>query len=353
MQPSGRQDRRGQLRKLLEVAAPLWGAQVASVALPMTDALYMGRLDPVALAGGGLASTLLATAILIGGSALGGMAPRVARADAASDVGALAAYLRHARWLAGAIAALVLAPALATAPLLVAAGQPVEVADAAATYVLPAILSVPFTLGCTIQRGLLAARGRARLVTLAWALAVPLNLALDHVLCDGVGPVPALGLSGIGVATSVVSLAVWLFLLVAGVRTEAEPANGWFGRYDIPIARDLLALGGPIVLAVGAEAGVFALAGLAIGWFGSPSLAGHRVATLAAHLSFLAPLALAQAAAIRVAATESADRGARAARAALGAGLAWGLASGATLVVAAPWIAGPSCPRPARRSRSP
>jgi len=338
------QGRGAELRQLLGLAAPLWGAQLASVALPMTDALYMGRLDPVALAGGGLASTLLATAILVGGSALGGMAPRVARADAASDLSALAAYVRHARWLGGAIAILVFAPALGTAPLLVAAGQPPEVAGEAAAYVLPAMFSVPFTLGCTIQRGLLAARRRARLVTLAWALAVPLNLALDHALCVGMGPIPGLGLAGIGLATSLVSLAVWLFLLVAGDRAEVEPSEGWLGRYDRAVTRDLLALGGPIVLAVGAEAGVFALAGVAVGWFGSPSLAAHRVATLAAHLAFLAPLAIAQGAAIRVAATESADRGARAARVALGTGLAWALASGAVLVVAGPWIAGAFVP---------
>lgn len=336
--------RRGELRQLLRLAAPLWGAQVASVALPLTDALYMGRLNPVALAGGGLASTLLASAILIGGSALGGMVPRIARADASTDLVALAAYLRHARWLGAAIAAVVIMPAFATAPLLVAAGQPAAVADAAATYVLPAVLSVPFTLGCTVQRGLLAARRRARLVTLAWALAIPLNLALDHVLCQGAGPIPGLGLVGIGLATSVVSLSVWVFLLAAGIRAGVEPAEGWLGRYDGVIARDLLHLGGPIVLAVWAEAGVFALAGVAIGWFGSPSLAAHRVATLAAHLSFLAPLAIGQAAAIRVAATESVDQGAYAARVALASGVTWALASAVLVVLAARWIAGAFVP---------
>ena len=113
-----------ELRRLLDVAGPLWGAQVASVALPLTDALYMGRLDSVALAGGGLASTLLATATLVGGSGLGGMAPRVARAHAASDEQRISDYVRHARWLGLAISVLVIPLALAAEPLLAAAGQP-------------------------------------------------------------------------------------------------------------------------------------------------------------------------------------------------------------------------------------
>ena len=329
-----------ELRRLLDVAGPLWGAQVASVALPLTDALYMGRLDSVALAGGGLASTLLATATLVGGSGLGGMAPRVARAHAASDEQRISDYVRHARWLGLAISVLVIPLALAAEPLLAAAGQPGDAAAAAATYVAPAILSVPFTLGCTIQRGLLAACGRARLVTVAWALAVPLNLALDHALCLGLGPVPAMGLAGVGAATSAVSLAVLLFLVVAGARAGLERSGSWLGSLDRVIGTDLVALGVPIILAVAAEAGVFAFAGVAAGWFGSPSLAAHRIATLTAHASFLAPLAIAQAAAIRVGATEATDGGALAARVALGAGLAWAVAAGAVVVLAAPWIAG-------------
>ena len=329
-----------ELRGLLGIAVPLLAAQVASVALPLTDAIYMGRLDRLALAGGGLASTLLATAVLIGGSALGGLSPRVAKAHATSDTLEVAVLVRHARWLGLVIAALVGLLALCGEPLLLAARQTSDVARAASIYLIPAAASVPFTLGCTIQRGLLAACGRARLVSAAWALAVPLNLVLDHALARGFGPVPAMGLAGVGLATSLVSLAVLVFLMLAGARTGYDGRRFWLGRWVPRVAKDLSALGGPIVLAVAAEAGAFAVAGVAVGWFGDASLAAHRVATVVAHVCFLPPLALSQAATIRVAAgAGTVDGGRMASRVPLGVAVAWALVAGLSAVIGAPLAA--------------
>ncbi len=328
-----------ELRRLIVIAVPLWAAQVASVALPLTDALYMGRLDAVALAGGGLAATLLATAILVGGSALGGMSPRVARAHAASDRSELSTYVRHARWIALAIALLTAGLALCAEPWLIAAGQAPDVALAASSYMVPATLSVPLTLGCTIQRGVLAACGRAPYVTAAWALAVPLNWALDGVLAEGLGPIPALGLQGLGLATSVVSGGVLTFLIAVGARAGLDGPGFWIGKRSARVLQDLLALGGPIMLAVAAEAGVFALAGIAVGWFGSASLAAHRIATLVAHVCFLAPLALSQAAAVRVAKSPAGEAGRLASRVPLLAAGAWAAAAGLGILLLGPWVA--------------
>jgi MATE family multidrug resistance protein len=64
--------------------------------------------------------------------------------------------------------------------------------------------------------------------------------------------------------------------------------------------RRLLGLGLPIGMQFSLEMGVFALTALFIGWFGEAELGGHQVALQFAAMSFMVPLGLSMAAAVRV-----------------------------------------------------
>jgi MATE family multidrug resistance protein len=75
----------------------------------------------------------------------------------------------------------------------------------------------------------------------------------------------------------------------------------------------LLRVGGPVGAQQWLEVGVFAMAGLLMGWMGAIALAGHQVALQLAALTFMVPLGVAQATSVMVgqAVGRSDTRGAR------------------------------------------
>ena len=75
---------------------------------------------------------------------------------------------------------------------------------------------------------------------------------------------------------------------------------GRFWRPDWPRFRQLFRLGGPIGLTMGFEGGVFSAAAYLMGLFGAPSVAAHQIALQIAATTFMVPLALGQAATVRV-----------------------------------------------------
>lgn len=290
-----------ELRRLVALAVPLVGTQVANVALPWTDALVLARLGPAELAAGGLGATLLSTAVIIVSCLLGALSAMIARARAEGRDMQARTYVEQARLLAAGFALPCLVVVGIARPLLESLGQPPAVAAGAGLYLAgaaPAFLAMPIA---AVQRHAFAAAGRPKVVTFAWACAVPLNAALDLALGFGVGPIPGLGVLGIGVVTSVVSLLVVCVLEVALRRSEPALAGTSIPRPRPGTLRTLLALGGPIAIAVGAEVGIFAGAAVAAGWFGPAALAAHHVALQTTQLLFLAPNGWAQATAIRVA----------------------------------------------------
>lgn len=320
--------RRSEARALLALARPLAIAQVAGVALPATDALVMGRLGEAALAGGGLGASLLSTATVMIGALFGALGASLARAHREGATVAARAQLASARALALAIggACAVLVPF--ARPILGVLGQSDAVSQQASSFLVGAAPALFITPLAAVQRHALAAVGRPGLVAVAWAAAVPLNLALDIVLSRGLGPVPPLGVLGVGVATSVVAGGVVALLELALVRAEPSWSHAW--RPASRPMRDILRIGAPITVSVAAEAGAFTLASIVVGRFGGAALAAQQVALQAAAMFFIVPNAIAQAAAVRVGRARGSGSVAAvglAVRVALATAVVWGASS--------------------------
>lgn len=294
---------RADLRRLAGLAVPMIGTQIALVAMPWTDALVMARLGPAELAGGALAASMLSSAFVLLSCLLGGLGPMTSAALAQKDVARASALGRAALLVALGLAVPLAGLVVFAEPMLVAAGQAAAVARCAAELLEGAAGSVLATPILLVLRHVLAARRRAHIVTIATVVGVPANAALDVVLAWGVeGWVPALGVRGVGVATSIVTVA-----MVAIVAWWARPDLPSIERPRLADARELVVLGGPIVVAVSLEVGVFLASSFVVGWLGAAALAAHSVAMQVTQLLFVVPNGLAQATAIHVAG--SSDRG--------------------------------------------
>jgi multidrug resistance protein, MATE family len=327
-----------ELRALLPLALPLAAANLATMAMGLTNAVMVGHLGGAALSAAGLGAGLNFTFAVICQSILTAVAPLAARA-----IGA-----RHHRD-AGEIAVAGLALAAATAVpliallsvldrLLAAIGYDPALAAEIGHYLRAIRWGVPAFLAAGVLRALLAASARARSVMIVLVAAVPANAALNWALIFGHLGLPALGIAGSGWATAIVQ---WLILAAAAavllLAPRRTPMRLGYGRRPLRQMREILALGLPIGGIIALETGVFLTTGILMGLLGAAALGAHQLVLNFASLCFMVPLGIGQAATVRVGFELGAGRPAQASRAAFVA-----LALGALLMAVAAlaiWIA--------------
>jgi MATE family multidrug resistance protein len=154
-----------------------------------------------------------------------------------------------------------------------------------------------------LLRNFVSALERPRIVLWLSLAGIAVNALLSWALIFGRLGLPALGLVGGGLGSTL----TWLMMcgaLAAVVFLDRQFrrfhlfGNWW--RFDGQRIVAMIKLGWPIGLTMALEMGVFALAAYFMGWIGAPAVAAHAVALQLAALTFMVPLGLGQAATVRV-----------------------------------------------------
>jgi MATE family multidrug resistance protein len=219
-------------------------------------------------------------------------------------------------------------------PLLRAAGDRPELMDAVRTYLGVLRWGVPAgVMGIGLVRGFLPAIELQRLMLWVIPGAVALNFFLNVWFIYGGWGLNPLGMRGSAAATAV-SLWVSGLALLALLHVDKR---AHFVRPAWPRARliaSLLAVGLPVGVTQVVEAALFLVTALLVGALGPIPLAAHTVAISVASVTFMVPLAISQAANVRVGYEAGAGRPAAARRAGLTAiGLAAGFMGCSALVM--------------------
>jgi MATE family multidrug resistance protein len=326
------------LRRTAVLATPIALAQLAQMAMGLTDTVMLGGIGDRALAAGGLGANLFFTVLYALQGILGGVSVLAARALGAGrrqDV-------PEAYWSGMVIAMCLCIPAFVfmSAPqaLLRLAAEPPALAADVVTYLGALRWGVPAGLiGIGLVRAILPAIGLQRLLMWVIPAAVLVNAGLNLVLIYGWLGLPALGLWGSGLATAI---SLWLTAAVLIVLLHAvRPWRSYVMpvRVRLGLMRELLAIGLPLGGTVLVEAALFMVTGLIIGRLGPEVLAAHMVALSVASTSFMVPYAISQAANVRVAEAVGAGLPAAARRAGFAAiilALLFGGTAAAVLILA-------------------
>ena len=297
---SWREEARAQTR----LALPIVLVQVGLMMLNVVDVAMVGRVA------GDAATQLAAVAIgglyvwLFMGASMGiltALDPLVSQAAGAGDHEAIARSVQRGLRLALVLSAPIGLLVLFVEPVLRWWGQSEAVVPLAATFARWQVWSVPAFLGFVVLRQSLQALHRVRPIVYAIVIGNLVNALLDWVLIHGHLGFPALGSEGCAIATS---LSRWLMLglLVAG---------GWpvLVRYLRPLRREAARwpsllrqtrLGLPIGVQYLLEMGAFAYVTITMGSIGAAEVAGHQITLNLASLSFMVPLGISAAAAVRV-----------------------------------------------------
>ncbi|MEH6375663.1 MATE family efflux transporter [Streptomyces sp. KLMMK] len=298
-------------RALAGLAVPLVLTQLAQVALTTTDTVMMGLLSTRDLAAGGLALVIFNQLRTMGVGLVTSVGNRIAAAAARAETadGDAAHSDAEVRRIVRASMAVATLAGLAGAVLMLLVGQALTllgqeaaVADRVRTM-LPAL--APGLLPClwfqAVRQFTVGMRRPQALLQITLA-SVAVNAGLDWALIHGTWGLPKLGLTGIGVATSVVYLLSFLALYASARKDPALAPLLSLNAFaaDRTTVRELVRLGVPIAATYGSEAGFFSVTALMAGSFGSAALAAHTAVNQLVYIVFQVAVGLSHAASINV-----------------------------------------------------
>jgi multidrug resistance protein, MATE family len=295
---------------MLVLAGPVALGQLLQMGMNLTDMLVIGHLGKEPLAAAALAQGLWVFFWFFGMGLATVTAPMLAQAQGEGDTAGQARILRQGLGLNSLIGLGIALFLGSSETLLLWLGQAPALATEAAHYLDALRWSIPPLLLMTVVRNLLVTYHRANLSLVFAAGAFGVNAALDLLLVFGgqsIGLpwIPAFGLIGAGIATAT---GCWLMVaaMLVYIITQAPFAPLWKagGAWwpEAALWRRMLTLGLPISITMVMEVGLFAIAGIMMGWLGTDALAAHQIAILLASLTFMVPWGISQAATVRIAA---------------------------------------------------
>jgi MATE family multidrug resistance protein len=288
-------------RSLTAIAVPVVIVQVGMMLMGVVDTLVVGHVSSNALASVAIGNIYFWNAIVVALGALHVLDPLVSQAVGANDQVAITRAVQRGLILSVALGAASMLLMLPAAPVLRAFRQPAEVIPGAETYIhISAASTIPF-LAFTVLRQTLQALHRNGSIVVTIIVANVINGALNWVLVFGHLGAPPMGVAGSAWATAISRGAMFVMLLAlaikdlrAHLRTVDSATREWR-----PMGRMLL-LGLPIGFQQFLEYSAFAAVGLLMGTFGAVQVASHQIAINLAALTFMVPLGVSAAAAVRV-----------------------------------------------------
>lgn len=292
-----------ELRSTVFLAFPIMAGQVGQMLMGLADTAMIGRAGVLPLAACSFANILTSIFLLTGLGIMTSVSVRVSHAHGAGRSSEAGSALR-----AGLILAISIGLPMAILLHLLSFrldlfGQPGAVAEESRLYLIITGWSLlPVMAG-------LALKNFSEAINRPWVpfwltlAGVAFNVVLNYVFIYGWGPVPALGLTGAGIATLLARIATTAGLAWYVWRAPACRA-GWAGLEKNPFhirhLEPLWILGLPVGLQLLFEVGSFAVATMMMGWIGVTALAAHQIALTCAATTFMFPLGVAMAVTIRI-----------------------------------------------------
>ena len=296
---------RQEIRPMLRLAAPLAMAELGWMTMGFVDALMAGRLGAAAIGAGSLGNMLFYPIVICGTGMLLGMDTLVSQAFGARDDAACRRTLVQGLWVALGVAPVVALLLGLTIPFLRAIGTNPRVMELLGPYLRALLWGVLPLFFYTAFRRYLQAMDIVKPITFAVISANLLNFAGNWLFMYGNWGAPRLGLEGSGFSTSICRVYIALVLLIAILHENRKSANPhplvrWPWRPQFSLIRRLMALGFPSAMQMLVEGAVFSAVTVMAARFDEVSLAAHSIAVNVISITFMVPLGISSAAAVRV-----------------------------------------------------
>jgi len=299
------QSLRAEFRPTLRLAVPLVLAELGWMSMAIVDTMMVGRLpnSAVAISAVSLGGILVHVLAFFGGGLLIGLDTLVSQAFGAGRREDCHRSLLHGIYLSLALTPFLMTPVWFFDPLLRFARIAPDIISVAVPYSKAmAWGTLPLLLYFAVRR-CMQGMNMVRPISFALVTANIINAVGNWLLIYGRLGAPAMGAVGSGWSTAFAR--IYLAAILVGyllwydqkhrtelLRTPIQP--------ELARIRRLIALGFPAAMQITLEIGVFALVTALIGRLGAISLASHQIALNTVSLTYMVPLGISSAAAVRV-----------------------------------------------------
>lgn len=237
-------------RGLVRLALPVMAGMFLQTAFNLVDTWFVSKLGEDAIAAVGMNIPLFFIVLALSNAVAVGTSSLVAQAIGADN-----------RPLAGKIASQALSLSLVLGAVTTAAGIPLTRAvmvsmgakglalEHAVVYTRIILAGNPFMFTYAALDGVLRGEGDMKTSTVVLGLATVLNIVLDPLLIFGLGPIPAMGVGGAALATSLArGLGLVILLVYFQRRRSGVPFRLWAWSWDLHRVIDIFRIGVPTAI---------------------------------------------------------------------------------------------------------
>jgi MATE family multidrug resistance protein len=288
---------------MLGLALPVILGELGWMGMGIVDVWMVGQLGPEVIGAVGIGRAVYITVAIVGLGMLLGLDTLVSQSHGAGRLEDCHRWLVQGLYLGLLLSVPLTATLLLCLPLLSLWGFDPDVLTMITPYLRVISWSILPLLIYTASRRYLQALNLVRPVMFALLSANLINAFCNWVLIFGNLGAPRLGVKGAGFATLFSYLYMATLLLIIALRQGrgAEPAVFTSRtRFDLSSLKRLVHLGFPVSVQLSLEISVFALATMLAGRLDAYQLAAHQIVLIVASTSYMLPLGVSSAAAVRV-----------------------------------------------------
>ncbi len=290
----------------LKIGIPMGLTQLIQFSFHLVDMLMVARLGATYVAAASMAGSMWLLSFLICIGPAAAVSPLVAQALGANpnDRDDVRLSVRMGHWAVLMIFPAAIMLLMSTEWIVLALGQPEDLAAMAGPFALTLAATLPFGLSTLMLRNFLAALGKTQIPLLIIIASAVLNAVLNYALIYGNWGAPRLELVGAGIASVLAEAVKWLAILAY---IHWDRAARHFAPFrdaltpDWDRLKEVLRLGWPIGVDVALWNGLSIAALFVMGLIGVAEMAAYNVArNSVAGFIVMFPLGLSMAGGVRV-----------------------------------------------------
>lgn len=294
---------KSELQQLYKLSIPLILTQLGQVIVAVADNAMVGQVNAQYLAAAAFANSIFVLIMFFGMGITLGITPLVGKHNGANEHDAIASILSNAFFTKIVITILLMLLSVGIYFCMPLMGQAEEVVQYASSYFILLILSLIPLLFFFVFKQFAEGLGDTKLAMRITIVGNLLNIVLNYIFIFGKFGVPQMNLDGAGWAT-LISRITMLGMMLWSCR-HRPLLRPWLQsislkKYSFAESKKLLHIGVPISLQMTAEASIFSLSGIMVGWLGAVSLAAYQIVTTISYCSFMIITGFAQAVTIHV-----------------------------------------------------
>ena len=294
-----------EIRAMLRIAGPLVAAELGWMLQGVVDTMMVGRLPDSAAAIGGtaVAGMLFYTTLIFLEGILFGMDPLVSQAFGAGRMKECHRTLFASFWFVIPVAPLHMLLVWNVLPWLRDYGVDATVMGPATDFMQSLVWSTLPLLLYMAMRHYLQSMNHVKIVMFTLITANLVNWLFNWLLIYGHGGFSAMGVRGSGWATVIAR--VYMAAMLFAYWRWVDKRDQWHAisaglTADLARVREIFRYGLPAAIQIGLELAVFGLSAVWIARLGALPIAAHQVALNVVATTYMVPLGIGAAAAVRV-----------------------------------------------------